>query len=75
MFKSYSNDFLCDSGFPAGLNGRKYRFFGVGDTLGDILGDTFGGLQKRNVLKGDTFGDTKCVYIRVDSPIYMTCIS
>ena len=66
MFKLYSNDFLCDSGFPTGLNGRKYRFFHVGDALGGAFGDAFYGVQKRNVLKGGAFGGAQSYTFYVD---------
>nr|DAE14889.1 MAG TPA: hypothetical protein [Myoviridae sp. ct1IL4] len=32
------------------MNGRKYRFFGVGDAIGDAFGGAFLLKQKRNVL-------------------------
>ena len=45
-------------------------FFCVGDALGDVLGDVFRGLQKRNVLKGDVFGDAKYLILGADLCIY-----
>ena len=42
----------------------------LGDVLGDVLGDAFRGLQKRNVLKGDVFGDAKCLILGADLYIY-----
>lgn len=71
MFKSYSNDFLYDSGFPTGLNSWKYRFFGVGVTLGVTFGVTILDTQKRKVFIGVTLGVTfhnkyvcdSCIYI------------
>ena len=53
------NGILLNSGFPVGLNGRKYRFFHVGVTLGVTFGVTFLDMQKRKVIKGVTFGVTK----------------
>ena len=50
VFKSYSYGFPYDSGFPTGLNGRKYRFFYVGRTVGG----TFWGDKKH-------YAKTKCV--------------
>jgi hypothetical protein len=60
------NGFLLNSGFPVGLNGRKYRFFHVGDALGGAFGDAFYGVQKRNVLKGGAFGGAQSYTFYVD---------